>query len=49
MRINGDPEELGLWNKGKGPLTMQESNQEVVWLTQQKVKPWIYEVCFHQG
>ena len=23
MRINGDPEELGFWNKGKGPLPMK--------------------------
>jgi len=33
MKINGDPEELGFWQKGKGPLCMQEAKQEVVWLT----------------
>lgn len=22
MRINGDPDELGFWNKGDGPLPM---------------------------
>ena len=33
MRINGDPEELGFWNKGKGPLRMKECKEEIVWLT----------------
>ena len=33
MRINGDPEELGLWNKGLGPLKMNEAKDEIVWLT----------------
>lgn len=40
MRINGDPEELGFWNKGKGPLKMNRAKQDVVWLTGEKVRPW---------
>jgi len=46
MRINGDPEELGFWNKGLGPLKMKESKDEIVWLTGQKVRPWEFFVYF---
>jgi len=41
MRINGDPTELGLWNKGLGPIKMS-IGPEVVWLTGVKVRPWIF-------
>jgi hypothetical protein len=41
MRINGDHEKLGNWNKGKGPIKM-EKGEEIVWLTGMKVKPWEY-------
>jgi hypothetical protein len=33
MRINGDPPELGFWNKGTGPVRMKQSEKEVEWLT----------------
>lgn len=49
MRINGDPEELGFWNKGDGPLKMARARQEVVWLTGEKVRPWEFPVTFKQG
>lgn len=49
MRINGDPEELGLWNKGLGPIKMNRSDRDVVWLTGEKVRPWEFFVTFKQG
>lgn len=49
MRINGDPEELGFWNKGLGPLKMQRAKQDVVWLTGEKVRPWEFRVAFKHG
>ena len=49
MRINGDPEELGLWNKGLGPIKMSRAKQDVVWLTGEKVRPWEFFVTFKQG
>lgn len=49
MRINGDPPELGLWNKLEGPLKMQRARNEVVWLTGEKVKPWEFHCTFKQG
>jgi hypothetical protein len=49
MRINGDPEELGLWNKGEGPLPMTAAKEDIVWLTGEKVRPWEFKVHFHQG
>jgi hypothetical protein len=49
MRINGDPEELGFWNKGQGPLKMQKAKNEVVWLTGEKVRPWEFPVVFKHG
>lgn len=49
MRINGDPTELGFWNKGDGPLPMKLSKSDVVWLTGEKVKPWEFQVTFNQG
>jgi len=39
MRINGDTDKLGNWNKGKGPLKMEVGNERI-WLTGEKVKPW---------
>jgi hypothetical protein len=39
MRINGDTEKLGNWNKGKGSLVM-DKGCERVWLTGEKVRPW---------
>lgn len=48
MRINGDPDELGPWNKGIGPVKMEISETEVVWLTQEKVRPWVFDVSFKQ-
>jgi len=32
MRINGDLEKLGLWNKGTGPVRMSKG-KEITWLT----------------
>ena len=49
MKINGDPEELGFWQKGKGPLPMQLAKQEVTWLTGEKVVPWEFFTQFKHG
>ena len=40
MNINGETDQLGDWHNGKGPLEMQISKEEVVWLTGEKVHPW---------
>ena len=48
MRINGDPPELGFWNKGAGPLKMS-LGPEIVWLTGMKVRPWLFSVTFKHG
>ena len=48
MRINGQTTQLGDWNKGLGPLKMEKSDIEVVWLTGEKVKPWKWLVTFNQ-
>jgi hypothetical protein len=32
-----------------GPLPMKLSKNDVVWLTGEKVKPWVFPVTFHQG
>lgn len=39
MRINGDIEKLGSWNKN-GPVDMGRG-EEVTWLTGQQVIPWV--------
>jgi hypothetical protein len=41
MRINGVLEVLGSWNKGRGPIDMEESEKDMVWLTGARVRPWI--------
>lgn len=46
MRINGETPQLGDWNRGLGPLEMDESDQEVTWLTGEKVRPWNWAVNF---
>jgi hypothetical protein len=38
MRINGDTEKLGSWNK-LAPIVM-EKGPEVQWLTGERVRPW---------
>ena len=48
MRINGDPEELGVWNKRNGPLPMKLGH-EITWLTSQVVRPWVFPVTFKHG
>ena len=48
MRINGDTHELGLWNKMDGPIRMN-IGEEVVWLTGETVRPWVYPVMYKQG
>ena len=47
MRINGDTNRLGNWNKGSGPLFM-EKGKERVWLTGEKIKPWEKHIRFSQ-
>jgi len=42
MRINGETEKLGNWNKGVGAINLQKG-AEVTWLTGEKVKPWVME------
>jgi hypothetical protein len=49
MRINGATEQLGDWKYGKGPLVMEKSEVEVIWLTGQLVKPWNHFVTFDQN
>ena len=49
MKINGDPPELGFWQKGLGPIEMKEATDEIVWLTGEKVRPWEFYVKFKQG
>ena len=49
MRINGDPDELGFWQKGSGPVKMETSKKEVVWLTNERVRPWELRVSFKHG
>ena len=49
MRINGDPEIMGFWNKGTGPKKMAVAQKEVVWLTGEKVHPWEFPVMFRQN
>ena len=44
MRINGDPVELGSWNKLTGPIIMGQSTQAVKWLTGEMVNPWCHLV-----
>ena len=39
MRINGDTENLGSWNKGVGPILMEKGDPRE-WLTGQTVRPW---------
>ena len=48
MRINGEGKELGAWNKERGPTDMTKAEQEVVWLTGMKVRPWQWSVQFNQ-
>jgi hypothetical protein len=45
MRINGDTEKLGDWNRGLGPLNMTIGPQ-IIWLTGEIVRPWIINVTF---
>lgn len=45
MRINGDTNRLGDWNRGTGPLIMKQC-AERVWLTGEKVIPWELTVRF---
>jgi hypothetical protein len=47
FRINGDPEELGVWNKRDGPIKMSVY-KEIKWLTGQVVTPWHMFVTFKQ-
>ena len=49
MRINGDIEEMGNWNKGEGARPMQLSETEITWLTGAKVKPWVFSVRQRQN
>ena len=49
MRINGDTDQLGFWQKGKGAMTMERAKQDVVWLTGEKVRPWQFPVTYKQG
>lgn len=49
MKINGDPLELGFWQKGLGPINMQVAQKEIVWLTGENVRPWEMHVKFKQG
>lgn len=42
MRINGETDKLGNWNKGIGAINLQKGD-EVTWLTGEKVKPWVFE------
>ena len=46
MRINGDTDKLGNWNKGKGPIVMQKG-AERAWLTGEKVAPWEFKTRFN--
>ena len=46
MKINGEGKQLGAWNAGKGPRTMIQAKEEVVWLTGMKVRPWEWKVTF---
>lgn len=39
MRINGETDKLGNWLV-KGAIDMQKGS-EVIWLTGEKVKPWV--------
>eukprot|EP00347_Sterkiella_histriomuscorum_P011252 403373163 len=48
MRINGDIEQLGMWNKGTGPERLVQG-EEITWLTGQKVRPWEYRVRVQQS
>jgi hypothetical protein len=43
MRINGDTEKLGSWNKGTGPILM-ERGEPREWLTGQTVRPWEHKL-----
>ena len=47
MRVNGEGRQLGAWNKGQGPIKMSIAEEEVVWLTGMKVKPWEHFVTFN--
>lgn len=47
MRINGDLDQLGMWNKGDGPIKMTYG-EEMTWLTGQRVKPWEFRVRLSQ-
>ena len=49
MKINGDPPELGFWQKGDGPISMQLAQNDVVWLTGEKVRPYNMPVTFKHG
>ena len=49
MKINGDPPELGFWQKGDGPISMKLAQNDVVWLTGEKVKPYNMPVTFKHG
>lgn len=43
MRINGDVPEMGMWNKGDGPVTMTQG-EEITWLTGMRVRPWEFKL-----
>jgi len=45
MRINGDTNRLGDWNKGAGPLIMKQGKEQVR-LTGEKIRPWEITVRF---
>ncbi len=49
MRINGDIQEMGNWNKGEGPRPMSVSDTEVKWLTGSRVRPWVFTVRQRQN
>ena len=43
MRINGSIPEMGLWNKGEGPIVMQKGDLKT-WLTGEKIRPWAFKL-----
>ena len=47
MRLNGEGKVQGLWAQNRGIMTCKESEEEVVWLTGEKVKPWVYTIEFN--
>lgn len=46
MRISGDTEQLGLWNKGSGPINLKEGNHSTSYSQVDAPKKVVYKYSY---